>query len=108
MSDIHSVYSLPDTEVTERKCTKFSFLHKRAKGDWASRIRLALADSVHSVGVVSELATLETMPPQAAPVTQEVNPELTPAPNVPYYPQCKYLSIQNFNSVRDPLVLIPA
>ena len=63
---------------------------------------MLLADSVHSVGVVSELATLETVPPQAAPVTQEVNPELTPAPNVPYYPQCKYYpSILQF-SLRIP------
>ena len=34
-----------------------------------------LADSVQSVGVVSELTTLQTVPPQEAPEAQAVAPE---------------------------------
>ena len=57
-----------------------------------------LADSVHSVGVVSELTTLQTVQPQEAPEAQAAAPEpqfqpdqpLGQAPNVPYLPQCKF------------------
>ena len=110
MSEIHSVHSLPETEATESKCTIFPFLHKRV---WTINYlgrTLALADSVHSVGIVSELTTLQTVPPQEAPVVQPVAAEpqidlelqIGQPVNVPYLPQCKYyLSILQF-SLRIP------
>ena len=98
MSDIHSVHSLPETEATESKCTiSFSF-HKRFWGNQVLKTHLALADSVHSVGIMSELTTLETVPPQEAPAAQpaiaepQIDPDLQIGQlvNVPYLPQCKY------------------
>ena len=71
---------------------------------------LTLADSVHSVGVISELTTLQTVPPQAAPVVQpaiaepQVDPgnQLDQEVNVPYLPQCKYYPSSLQFSLRIP------
>ena len=70
---------------------------------------LVLADSVHSVGIISELTTLQTVPPQEAPIpaashAPQYQPEqqIEQTPNVPYLPQCKYYpSILQF-SLRIP------
>ena len=96
--DIHSVHFLPETESTDGKCTMFSFISQAAKGHSTLRAHLALADSIHFVGIVSELTTLETLPPQEAPAAQppfaepQIDPDLQigQAVNVPYLPECKY------------------
>ena len=80
MSDIHSVYSLPDTEVTESKCTIFSFTNGLGNTRYWKYV-LLLADSVHSVGIVSELTTLQTVPSQEAPAIQQAAPELQFSPD---------------------------
>ena len=72
------------------------------------KTHLDLADSVHSVGIVSELTALETVPPQEAPAVQpaiaepQIDPDLQIGQpvNVPYLPQCKYLSFQPFSSAQ--------
>ena len=94
--DIHSVHLLPETESTDGKCTIFSFISQAAKGHSTLRAHLALADSIHSVGIVSELTTLETLPPQEAQAAQPqfAEPQIDPdqigqAVNVPYLPECK-------------------
>ena len=59
---------------------------------------VALAGSVHSVGIVSELTALETVPPLEIPPAQLAIGEPQPDPghtvgqpvNVQYLPQCKY------------------
>ena len=100
MSDIHSVHSLPETEATESKCTIFLSFSQTILGKPSTVLEthLALANSVHFVGIVSELTTLETVPPQEAPATQpaiaepQIDPDLQVGQpvNVPYLPQCKY------------------
>ena len=75
----------------------FLFTSQAAKGHSTLRAHLALADSIHSVGIISELTTLETVPPQEAPAAQppfaepQIDPDLQigQAVNVPYLPQCK-------------------
>ena len=106
--DIHSVHLLPETESTDGKCTIFSFISQAAKGHSTLRAHLALADTIHSVGIVSELTTLETLPPQEAPAAQppfaepQIDPDLQigQAVNVPYLPECKYYPSRY--SVHDP------
>ena len=99
MSGIYSVHSLPETEATESKCTIFFSFHKRFWGSQVLKTHLALADSVHSVGIMSELTTLETVPPQEARAAQPAiaEPQIDPnlqigqSVNVPYLPQCTVL-----------------
>ena len=96
MSEIHSVHSLPRPQKVS---ALYFLLFTNGFGtiNYLGRT-LALADSVHSVGIVSELTTLQTVPPQEVPVVQpvaaepQVDPELQVGQpvNVPYLPQCKY------------------
>ena len=94
--DVYSLHSLTETEDPESKCTFLVFfLHKRCR--YLGHV-VALADSVHSVGIVSELTVLETVPPLEIPPAQPEIAEPQPDPghtvgqpvNVPYLPQCKY------------------
>ena len=102
--DIHSVHLLPEAESTDGKCTIFLFISQAAKGHSTLRPHLALADSIHSVGIISELTTLETVPPQEAPAAQppfaepQIDPDLQigQAVNVAYLPQCKYCPSRPF------------
>ena len=67
------------------------------------------ADSVRSVGIVSELTTLETVAPLQAPPVKagalETQPDLDYAvgqpANVPYLPQCKF-RLQGSDPVSSP------
>ena len=67
--DIPSVHSLPETESQESGWWIFLFFNTNLDGSQKPVVMSTLADSIHSVDVVSELTTLEMVQPLPVPVT---------------------------------------
>ena len=124
MSDeLFFVRSLPETESQESKLSIcFSFLSHKTRW-WRIISIVTLADSIHSVGVVSGLTTLETVPPLPVIETIITTPVLpsgldsltvqsssgaVPDSNAsfPHHPQCKRLFSNYLKSALSHLLLI--